>query len=102
MDIEGHEPSAIRGMDLLNKKHKPIIFTEFHPWCIRFFNKTEPQEYLEQIQQYGYHLSIIQRVEEGGKIIECPDTTFVMNFWEKLAEKLNFDRIHLDLMALPL
>ncbi|WP_083624968.1 DUF4214 domain-containing protein [Planktothrix serta] len=25
-----------------------------------------------------------------------------LKFWEKLAEKLNFDRIHLDLMALPL
>ncbi|MEK0185104.1 FkbM family methyltransferase [Microcoleus anatoxicus] len=102
MDIEGHEPSAIRGMDLLIRKHKPIIFTEFHPWCIRFYNKTEPQEYLEQLTQYGYRLFIIERVEEGGKITEAPDTKFVINFWEEFAEKVNFDRIHLDLMALPL
>jgi hypothetical protein len=102
MDIEGHEPSAIRGMDLLIKKHKPIIFTEFHPWCIRFFNKTEPQQYLERLIQYGYRLSILQREEEGGAITEAPDTTFVMNFHKELGEKLKFDKIHLDLIAIPL
>ena len=102
MDIEGHEPYAICGMDRLIKKHKPIIFTEFHPWCIRVYNKTEPQQYLERLTQYGYNISIIERVGEGGKITEAPDTTFVMNFWQKLAEKVNYDRIHLDLMALPL
>jgi FkbM family methyltransferase len=102
MDIEGHEPSAISGMDLLIKKHKPIIFTEFHPWCIRSFNKTEPQEYLERLIQYGYRLSILQREEEGGAITEAPDTTFVMNFHKELGEKLKFDKIHLDLIAIPL
>ena len=101
IDIEGHEPFAIRGMDKLIKKHKPIIFTEFHPYNLRSNNKTEPQEYLKQLTEYGYRLSIIQGVEEGGKITEAPDINFVINFCQELAEKLNCDQMLLDLMALP-
>lgn len=102
IDVEGHEPLAICGMDRLIKKHKPIIFTEFHPWLMRSFTKTEPQEYLEQIVQYGYRLSILQFEGLGGEITEAPDTTFVMNFWQNLGKAMNYDKIHLDLMALPL
>ena len=92
MDIEGHEPIALRGMEQIINKHRPIIFTEFHPYAVG-------EGYLKQLTQYNYRLFII---EEVGKILEAPDTTFVMNFWQKLAEKVNYDRIHLDLMALPL
>jgi FkbM family methyltransferase len=92
MDIEGHEPIALRGMERIINKHRPIIFTEFHPYAVR-------EGYLKQLTQYNYRLFII---EEVGKILEAPDTTFVMEFWQRLVEKVNFDRIHLDLMALPL
>ncbi|MEZ2232311.1 FkbM family methyltransferase [Microcoleus sp.] len=91
MDIEGHEPIALRGMERIINKHRPIIFTEFHPYAVG-------EGYLKQLTQYNYRLFII---EEVGKITEAPDTTFVMDFWQRLAEKVNFDRIHLDLMALP-
>ena len=92
MDIEGHEPIALRGMDRIINKHRPIIFTEFHPYAVG-------EGYLKQLTQYNYRLFII---EEVGKITEAHDSLFVMDFWQRLAEKVNFDRIHLDLMALPL
>ena len=92
MDIKGHEPIALRGMDKIIKKHRPIIFTEFHPYAVG-------EGYLKQLTQYNYRLFII---EEVGKILETPDTASVMEFWQRLVEKVNFDRIHLDLMALPL
>ena len=92
MDIEGHEPIALRGMAQIIKKHRPIIFTEFHPYAVG-------EGYLKQLTEHNYRLFII---EEVGKILEAPDTVFVMEFWQRLVEKVNFDRIHLDLMALPL
>ncbi len=101
IDIEGHEPFAIRGMDKLIKKHKPIIFTEFHPYNLRYNHNTEPQDYLKQLTEYGYRLSIIQGVEEAGKITEASDIDFVINFCQELAEKLNCDQMLLDLIALP-
>jgi len=93
MDIEGFEPFALRGMNCIIKKHRPIIFTEFHPWAISCQNNN-PQEYLEQLISYNYKISII---ETSGRITEATDSDFIMNFWRSL----NNDTIHLDLIAKP-
>jgi FkbM family methyltransferase len=49
IDIEAHEPYALRGMANLIKGHRPKIATEFHPWAIGRYNDLEPVEYIEQI-----------------------------------------------------
>ena len=94
IDIEAHEPFAIRGMDKLIRKFKPIIVTEFHAWAMSINNVSTPQEYLEQLIQYNYRLSII---DTSGHLIDAPDTDFVMNFWKDLKQ----ETIHLDLIARP-
>jgi FkbM family methyltransferase len=91
MDIELHEPFALRGMDKIVKKHRPMIFTEFHP---RFLGK----EYLEQIMQYDYQLSIIDyRLETLGEIIKAPNSDFIMDFWLQLNSPIQ----HLEILAEP-
>ena len=94
IDIEGHEPIALQGMVRTIHEHRPIIFTEFHPYAVG-------EEFLKQLTSYGYRLSIIE-MEEVGKITDSPNTSFIMEFWEKLVERVKFDKIHLDLMATPL
>jgi FkbM family methyltransferase len=42
MDIEGYETLALRGMNKLITKHRPIIFTEFSPWHIKTGAKSSP------------------------------------------------------------
>ncbi|MDF0552044.1 FkbM family methyltransferase [Kamptonema sp. UHCC 0994] len=83
LDIEYHEPWALRGMDKTIKKHRPIIITEFH-------RKIVGQEYLEQIKEYGYSLGII---DYDSSIIEASDTDFIMKYDGK--------GVHLDLIAKP-
>ncbi|MEG5136508.1 MULTISPECIES: FkbM family methyltransferase [unclassified Microcoleus] len=83
LDIEKHEPWAIRGMDKTIKKHRPIIITEFH--------EAVGQEYLEQIKEYGYNLGII---DYDSSIIKASDTDFIMQY-------VNPRGIHLDLIATP-
>jgi len=91
MDVEHHEPFALRGMDKIVKKHRPIIFTEFHP-------RTLGQEYLEQIIHYNYRLSIIDyRLENLGEVVEAPNSDFVMDFWRQLNSPIQ----HLDILAQP-
>jgi FkbM family methyltransferase len=94
MDIEGYEPLALRGMDKIIKKHKPIIITEFSPWHIKHRTQIEPEEYLKQLTQYGYDLYII---EPSGRFTLASNTDFVMNFWGKFSN----DKQHLDLIAQP-
>lgn len=95
MDIEGYEPPALRGMDNLIRKYRPVIFTEFSPWHIKHRCNVDPQEYLKQIESYNYRLSII---ETSGYIAENLDANLVMSFWKKL----NNDKMHLDLIAKPM
>ena len=35
LDIEGHEPAALRGLARLVKRHRPTLLTEFNPRCLR-------------------------------------------------------------------
>ena len=94
MDIEGYETLALRGMDKLIRKHRPTIFTEFSPWHIKHRCQVEPQDYLRQLTQYGYALSVI---EFSGPITSFPDSDSLMSFWKTFGN----DQQHLDLMALP-
>lgn len=94
MDIEGYETLALRGMDKLIRKHRPTIFTEFSPWHIKYRCQVNPQDYLEQLTQYGYALSII---EFSGSITSVPDSDALMSLWQKFGNAQQ----HLDLMAQP-
>src|SRR3954454_16518463 len=35
IDIEGHEPAALRGLALTLRKHKPLVLCEFNPRCLQ-------------------------------------------------------------------
>lgn len=95
IDIEAHEPFAIRGMDALIKKHRPKIITEFHPWAMRINNAGDPRDYLEQIIDLGYGLSII---DPNGDLIAAATSADIVSYWENL----NNETIHLDLFAVPI
>lgn len=92
MDIEGFETLALRGMERIISKHKPVIVTEFNPWHIKHRTQIEPEEYLRQISEYGYDLSII---EPTGCTTLKPSIDSVMDIWRGFDN----DKQHLDLLA---
>lgn len=94
MDLEAHEPFALSGMTKLIKKHKPSILTEFHPWLMRLNNSGDPLDYLRQIEDFGYSLSIIKF---DGDIIAAQTPEAIMAY----RDSLDSETIHLDLVATP-
>jgi hypothetical protein len=56
MDIEGGEPRALRGMQRIVSSYKPVIVTEFNPYCLRHMDESDPADYLRQLRGYGYRL----------------------------------------------
>jgi len=89
MDIEAHEPAALRGMTDLIRRHKPRIITEFHPWALRKYNQEAPELYLRQIQDLGYRLSVIL---PSGDLASMPSPGDVMDYWASLGcETANLD-----------
>ena len=95
IDVEAHEPAAIRGMEGLIKKLKPKIITEFHPWAMENNNVDPPIAYLEQLIGYGYQLSVI---EPAGNCLEMSGAEEILSYWRSLNEETR----QLDLFAQPL
>jgi FkbM family methyltransferase len=92
IDIEAHEPYAIRGMEKLIKRLKPKMITEFHPWAMRLNNLEPPEEYLKQLFDLGYQISII---EPSGNLLSVSCAKDILNHWEQL----NHETVHVDLFA---
>ncbi|MDX1976152.1 MAG: FkbM family methyltransferase [Pseudanabaenaceae cyanobacterium bins.68] len=95
IDIEGYEPLALRGMNEMVRKHKPVILTEFSPWHIEHRSRSKPHEYLQEISNHGYCLSVI---EQSGCARVMANVKSLVAYWESL----NNDKQHLDLIAQPL
>lgn len=92
MDIEAHEPIALRGMKNLVAKHHPALITEFHPWAMQLNNPEPPEEFLRDLRSLGYHISIIL---PSGELLEADSPELIMNYWKSLG----IETMHLDLLA---
>ena len=62
IDVEGHEPQALQGMEEAIARHRPVILTEFAPSNLRDLGGTEPARYLEWFRERGYRGAVL---EEG-------------------------------------
>ena len=94
IDIEAHEPAAIRGMETLIRRLKPKLITEFHPWAMQLNNVEPPAAYLEQIYSLGYDISIIQ---DSGDLLPAAGSADILAHWASLGR----ETAHLDLFAVP-
>jgi len=49
MDIEGHEPQALAGLDQVLRKHRPMVLAEFNPRCLRDHIGCPPEAFAAQL-----------------------------------------------------
>ena len=97
IDIEGHEPVALRGMQKTVARHRPLLLTEFHPKLIRDHAGCDPVEYLEALFDLGYSLSVL--THEGEEVPQ-KSASEIMLSWRSLNEqKQTEDTLHLDLVG---
>lgn len=103
MDIEGHEPPALRGMLRLVTRHRPTLLTEFNPRCLGV-QQQEPLEYLRQIQSLYPAVRVISHFGDDERFTRAED---VMAFWERRASEvaaqglLQPGLLHFDLVTVP-
>lgn len=91
IDIEGHEPFALRGMAGLLKRNRPVIFAELAPSNLRDLAHVEPEAYLTTFVDLGYELQVIaaERPIPYGRDIA------------KLMADFPSGAHHVDILALP-
>lgn len=95
MDIEAHEPAALKGMEKLLRRLKPKLITEFHPWAMRLNHPEPPEDFLMSLEKLDYQLSVILSNGNLGKISSIED---IMKYWNLLGK----ETAHLDLFANPI
>ncbi|NDC63233.1 MAG: FkbM family methyltransferase [Planctomycetia bacterium] len=94
MDVEAHEPMALRGMVRLVERHRPRILTEFHPWAMHVNNAERPEAYLAQLDGLGYRLSVIH--PDGSGCEEMSPAGIMEHY-----RSLQVETVNLDLLAEP-
>ena len=95
IDIEAHEPQALEGMKDLIARTRPTILTEYHPWAIKHNSPVPPENYLDQIQNLGYKISIIL---PNGNLKSTENNGQILAYYRSL----NSETAHLDLLAEPI
>ncbi|MCI0329535.1 MAG: FkbM family methyltransferase [candidate division Zixibacteria bacterium] len=72
MDIQGAEGGALLGMSELLKTSKNLkILSEFWPFGLKKFG-TEPQEYLRRLEDFGFKLYEVKKLEKKLEPVNIP------------------------------
>jgi len=96
IDIEGHEPVAWPSIEVLVRKHRPIVFTEFNPVAIRNHACVLPEDYLGGLFGTGGRVTALH--VDGGRVA-CETPREVMEQWREANRRMNaVDTHHLDLL----
>jgi FkbM family methyltransferase len=100
IDIEGHEPSAIKGLEKTIRKHRPTIVTEFHPACLRDHSQCEPEDYLRQLVALGYSFAAVSRDVQEAEI-PLASVSDIMAYWSAEGDRYKHetDAVHIDLVC---
>jgi FkbM family methyltransferase len=100
IDIEGHEPLALQGMQGLIRKHHPILVSEFHPKALREYSNCDPSSYLQSILDFGYRLAVI---DSQGQELIFAETDAILEYWRSYNARSGMtDEFQLDIIARPL
>jgi FkbM family methyltransferase len=64
MDVEGHEPLALRGMTALLKAHQPVILSEVNDFWLRACGNATAREYVDGLIELGYEVYSINDLSQ--------------------------------------
>jgi FkbM family methyltransferase len=93
MDIEAHEPMALRGMQRVIKNNRPLIICEVNPWGLTK-NGHDAVALLEQLTAPGYTLSVIPQT---GPLRPIRNSRAAMDYFRSLRD----EQTHFDVLAKP-
>ena len=102
MDIEGHEPDALDGLQSLVTRHRPTLLIEFNPRALRELQGHSPQAFLEQL------FSLYPRfraVSAFGDDLTFERPLDLMSHWDRRSEEVAAQKLlppgllHFDLIA---
>ena len=99
-DIEGFESRAWAGFEQALARHRPVVLTEFHPWCMRTYARNEPADYLQTLFDYGEFVEVLT---QPGERRRCRSQAEVFDVWSAVDKRMRGGdgKSHLDLLVEP-
>lgn len=96
IDVEGMEPLALRGLERLLGRFRPLLLCEFHPWAIERAARGSPLDYLRWLR--GFYPAFVVLHRDGTRT-RCSEPEDVIAVWQRANDAAQFDgRLHLDLL----
>jgi len=101
IDIEGHEPQALAGIEATLRKHRPIVLGEFNPRCLNDHIGCPPPQFADQLFDLTDR---VEAIEHDGKVNEVRTAAELIDLWERRnaeAVAANFlpdGMLHFDLL----
>jgi hypothetical protein len=84
LDIEGHEPAALRGLTRLVTRHTPTLLLEFNPGCLERQGET-PADLLEWLFA---RYTRVRAVSHFGDDVWFDDAEALLAFWTRRATEV--------------
>lgn len=78
LDIEGHEPFAMKGLADTIRRHRPMILCEFNPRCLKDHIGIPPDDFADQIFELTREIRVL---EYDGKATTLDDARALTKMW---------------------
>lgn len=104
LDIEGHEPQALRGLARTLARHRPLVLCEFNPRCLRSHIGEAPAAFAARLFALAPEITAI---EHDGRENRVTGPDALMALWEARdreateARRLPAGMLHFDLLFRP-
>ncbi|HYF09655.1 MAG TPA: FkbM family methyltransferase [Acetobacteraceae bacterium] len=104
LDIEGHEPAALRGLAHTIARHRPWVLCEYNPLCLRDHAALDQAEFAAQIFAMTPAATAI---EHDGRETRLGSAAELVGFWQDCNARavagglLPDGVVHLDLLFRP-
>lgn len=101
IDIEGHEPFALKGLTRTLRRHRPIVLCEFNPRCLKDHIGMAPEEFAELLFTFTDELRVI---EHDGRTSRIAAAKALTDMWSRRDEEavdsgfLPSGMVHFDLL----
>lgn len=103
LDIEGHEPRALRGLARVLARHRPWVLCEFNPRCLRAHGGTRPADFAAQLFALAGPPGVTA-IRHDGREAPIGSPAALLAFWEDCDREavasghLPPGMVHLDLL----
>ena len=79
IDIEGHEPFALKGLAQTLRRHKPMVLCEFNPRCLKDHVSVEPDTFAGDLFSITNVLEVIEHDGHRNRVTSIRE---LMGLWE--------------------